>query len=235
MINGKNVLAVTLARGGSKGIPKKNLNPLCGKPLIEYTIEEARRSRYIDRFVVSTDCREICAEAKKLGVADVIDRPAGLATDTAKSSDALLHALESLEARGEKFDIIVELMVTNPLKKAEHIDAMLELLADCGQPFCVAVQKLTDHHPARIKYLDDEGLMQDFFPEVLESRRQDLKPTAYIRAGSIYCMSADALKETGARYGKNNTVAYVLPDDAVINIDEPIDLIVAEAMLRKKK
>lgn len=76
--------------------------------------------------------------------------------------------------------------------------------------------------------------MQDFFPEVLESRRQDLTPPAYIRAGSIYCMSVDALKTLGTRYDKDDSVAYILPDNAVVNIDEPADLLVAEAMIREK-
>ena len=224
---------MTLARGGSKSIPRKNVTEILGVPLIGYTISEAMKSQCIDHYVVSTDSEEICQVSRDLGVAEVILRPDSLATDTAKSSDALLHAVQDLEKRGQKFDIVVELMATNPLKTFVHIDGALELLETSGSRFCVAVQQLHDHHPARIKYLDDCGRMHDFFPEIIESRRQDLTPPAYIRAGSIYCMSVDALKASGARYDKDDTVAYILPDNAVVNIDEPVDLLVAEARLRQ--
>lgn len=234
MIRGKRVLAVTLARGGSKSVPRKNVIAISGVPLIGYTISEALKSQLIDHYVVSTDCDEISQVAAGLGVKDVIRRPDSLATDTAKSSDALLHAVEDLEERGQNFDIVVELMATNPLKTSDHIDGAIHLLVESRAKFCVAVQQLHDHHPARIKYLDDRGRMQDFFPEVLESRRQDLTPPAYIRAGSIYCMSVDALKTTGARYDKDDSVAYILPDNAVVNIDEPADLLVAEARIKEK-
>lgn len=234
MINGQRVLAVTLARGGSKSIPKKNIALLAGRPLIGYTVSEALDSKLVDQYVVSTDCDEISSVASALGVKNIIRRPEFLATDTAKSSDALLHAVDYMEQQGQSFDIVVELMVTNPLKRAQHIDEAIELLCRSSSLFCVAVQRLHDHHPARIKYLDERGIMHDFYPEVLESRRQDLSPAAYIRAGSIYCMRVEALKTTKARYDKNNTVAYVLPDEAVVNIDEPIDMLVAELKIRER-
>lgn len=234
MINGKRVLAVTLARGGSKSIPKKNIHPLCGKPLIGYTIEQALASRYVDSYAVSTDCEEIASVAQNLGVDHIISRPMELASDTAKSSDALLHALDVMEAEHGRFDFVVELMATNPLKTAEHTDAMLEQIEDSGVDFCVAVQRLYDHHPARIKYIQD-GFLKDFYPEEVESRRQDLKPTAYIRAGSIYCMKATALRREAARYDKQSTQAYILPDSCIVNIDEPADLLVAKTLLAERQ
>ena len=234
MINGQRVLAVTLARGGSKSIPKKNIALVAGRPLIDYTISEALESKLVDQYVVSTDCDEIASVASALGVSNIIRRPDSLATDTAKSSDALQHAVHYMEEQGQHFDIVVELMATNPLKKAHHIDAAIELLCESQSSFCVAVQRLYDHHPARIKYLDEQGIMHDFYPEVLESRRQDLAPAAYIRAGSIYCMRVEALKATGARYDKSNSVAYVLPDEAVVNIDEPVDMLVAEIKIGER-
>ena len=234
MINGQRVLAVTLARGGSKSIPKKNIAHVAGRPLISYTVSEALDSKLIDQYVVSTDCDEIANVVRTLGVENIIRRPESLATDTAKSSDALQHAVKYMEQQGESFDIVVELMVTNPLKRSHHIDEAIKLLCRSNSQFCVAVQRLYDHHPARIKYLDEQGIMHDFYPEELESRRQDLSPAAYIRAGSIYCMRVEALKNTGARYDKNNSVAYVLPDEVVVNIDEPIDMLVAEVKIRER-
>lgn len=233
MIKKNKVLGVTLARGGSKSIPMKNIAPLRNRPLIAYTINEALKSSYIDHYVVSTDSQEIAKVSKELGVGEIIERPEALSSDIATSSDALLHAIMELEKKGKYFDIVVELMATNPLKKAHHIDGAIETLVTSGAAYCVAVKRLYDHHPARIKFLDERGIMQDFFPEVLESRRQDLSPKAYIRAGSIYCMYTDAIKRTATRYDKNNTVAYILPDTSVVNIDEPVDLILAEAMIRQ--
>ena len=121
MIKGLRVLAVTLARGGSKSIPKKNIALVAGKPLISYTISEAFKSKSVDQYVVSTDCDEIASVARALGVRNIIHRPKYLATDTAKSSDALLHAVQYMEEHGQYFDIVVELMVTNPLKRSHPI------------------------------------------------------------------------------------------------------------------
>jgi CMP-N,N'-diacetyllegionaminic acid synthase len=234
MINGKRVIGVTLARGGSKGIPNKNIYKINGKPLIAYTILEALKSKYIDKYIVSTDCKKIADIAEKYGAEVPFLRPKELATDNSTSADALLHAVNWIEGNGDEYDLVIELMATNPLKNASHIDEVLELRESLNCPYCVAVQKLSDHHPARIKYIENR-MLKDFFPEVLESRRQDLKPDAYIRAGSIYCMTTSVLKQTNARYGNNNTAAYILPDSAVVNIDEPIDLKVAENMILERE
>jgi CMP-N,N'-diacetyllegionaminic acid synthase len=234
MINGKKVLAVTLARGGSKGIPKKNIHNINGRPLIAYTIQECLESKYIDKYIVSTDCEEIAAVALNHGAHVPFMRPSNLANDSASSADALIHAVNWANKGDDHYDIVVEVMATNPLKKALHIDHCIQLMENNGHPYCVAVQELHDHHPARIKYLEN-GIMKDFFPEVLESRRQDLEPQAYIRAGSIYCMTSDALLSTGARYGKDNTLAYVLPDEFVINIDEPRDMVLAKLLIEERE
>ena len=233
MINGKKVLAVTLARGGSKGIPQKNILDVNGYPLIAYTIYECLKSQYIDKYIVSTDCEEIAEIALSHGAEVPFIRPSKLASDSASSADALIHAVNWAKKDDDNYDIVVEAMATNPLKKAIHIDHCIQLMEDNGYPYCTAVQELNDHHPARIKYLEN-GIMKDFFPEVLESRRQDLEPQAYIRAGSIYCMTTDALLATGARYGKDNTLAYVLPDEFVVNIDEPRDMVLAKLLLKER-
>ena len=234
MINGKKVLGVTLARGGSKGIPKKNIYKINGLPLIAYTIQECLKSKYIDDYIVSTDCSEIAQVALDYGADVPFIRPDNLADDTASSAAALIHAAKwANQEGGGNYDLVVEVMATNPLKKAKHIDQCIELMIKKNLPYCVAVQEIHDHHPARMKYLEN-GIMQDFFPEVLESRRQDLKPQAYIRAGSIYCMTSEALLSTNARYGKDNTAAYILPDEYVVNIDEPIDMLLAKTLLEER-
>lgn len=233
MINGKKVLAVTLARGGSKGIPKKNIHLINGRPLIAYTIQECLKSKYIDNYMVSTDCTDIAQVALDCGAEVPFIRPDNLANDRASSAAALIHAVKWANQGGENYELVVEVMATNPLKKAIHIDECIELMIEKNQPYCAAVQALHDHHPARVKYLEN-GIMQDFFPETLESRRQDLEPQAYIRAGSIYCMTSEALLSTGARYGKDNTAAYLLPDEYVVNIDEPRDMVLAQILLEER-
>ncbi len=233
MINGKKVLGVTLARGGSKGIPKKNIQEINGRPLIDYTIQESLKSNFIDTYIVSTDCSEIAQVAINSGAEVPFIRPENLADDKASSASALVHAVKWAIQAGDNYQIVVEIMATNPLKKAIHIDECIQLMEDRKLPYSVAVQQLHDHHPARLKYLEN-GIMQDFFPEVLESRRQDLSPEAYIRAGSIYCMTVEALLSTNARYGKNNTAAYILPDEYVVNIDEPRDMVMAKLLIKER-
>ena len=233
MIDGKKVLGVTLARGGSKAIPKKNIYEINKVPLIAYTITECLKSKYIDDYIVSTDCPEIAKVADVYGASVPFIRPASLSDDTASSADALAHAVQWANEAWGSYDIAVEVMATNPLKQTRHIDECLELMIKRDAPYCVAVQELQDHHPARVKYLEN-GIMKDFVPEVLESRRQDLTPQAYIRAGSVYCMNVDSLLSTNARYGKDNTAAYILPDEYVINIDEPRDLELAKIILGER-
>ena len=233
MINGKKVLGVTLARGGSKGIHKKNIHEINGRPLIDYTIQECLKSKYIDDYIISTDCAEIAKVALDCGANVPFLRPKNLSDDKASSAAALVHAVNWASQRGDKYEIVVEVMATNPLKRSIHIDKCIELMEEKKLPYCAAVQELYDHHPARVKYLEN-GIMQDFFPEVLESRRQDLKPQAYIRAGSIYCMTSEVLLSTNARYGKGNTAAYILPDEYVVNIDEPRDMVMAKLLLEER-
>lgn len=233
MINGKKVLGVTLARGGSKGVVKKNIHEINGRPLIAYTIEECLKSKFIDSYIVSTDCKEIAKVAMDCGASVPFVRPDNLANDSATSAAALIHAVNWANDSGDNYQVVVEIMATNPLKKAIHIDECIELMIDKDMPYCVAVQEIHDHHPARVKYLEN-GIMKDFFPEMIESRRQDLEPQAYIRAGSIYCMTSNALIQNKARYGKDNTAAYLLPDEFVVNIDEPKDLALAKILIEER-
>lgn len=231
MYKDKKILAVTLARGGSKGIPNKNITPINGKPLINYTLEQVKLCNLIDWYIVSTDSNSIKEIVEACGVECPFLRPEHLASDTATSADALIHAVEYLSANGMNFDYVVEVMATNPLKNVEDITNCIQLAIDNKADSCVAVNRLYDQHPSRIKYIEDNKL-KPFFPEIPETRRQDLKPLAYIRSGSIYVTSVNFLLETRSRYSSDDTYAYVLPDDRVINIDEPRDLDIARIALK---
>ena len=223
MINGKTVMGITLARGGSKRVPRKNVIDVNGKPLIQYTIDEVKKSEYIDHYIVSTDDEDIknlCRELEQT----YFDRSP--ADDTQKSSDGLLEVLKTMD----KPDYIVEIMCTNPLKIVEDIDGVIKKLDMMGVDSVCSVVRVWDYHPSRVKFIKGNRMI-DVYPEKLESRRQDLRPPAYIRNGSIYAMTWEQITVKGSRYDKN-TVPYIMPEERTINIDEQRDLELARIMLK---
>ena len=228
------ILAVTLARGGSKSVPMKNIRPILGVPLIAYTIVEALRSQKINRYIVSTDDEQIRDVALKYGAEVPFLRPAEISTDTTSSVAALQHAVNWVEEEeSQKYDYIIELMCTNPLKTVEDIDATIQKIVSTGAESVIAVHKLEDHHPARIKKIEGDKIVDFCIPEIPESRRQDLKPDAYIRSGSIYALKRDHLMVENRRYGSNNSRPYILAPERAVNVDTEIDFLVAEKILEQ--
>ena len=236
MNNNQNIriLGITLARGGSKSVPRKNIKPIAGVPLIEYTISEALKSAFLTRYIVSTDDEEIQQVAIQCGAEAPFLRPSEFSTDEASSVSAMQHAVDWIEQQeGVKYDYIVELMCTNPMKTVEAIDASIETLISTKADSVIAVHQLEDHHPARIKKIINDKITDFCIPEIPESRRQDLKPEAYIRSGSIYALKRDYLMFEGKRYGSDNSRPYVLPQERAVNIDTEIDFMIAELMLNR--
>lgn len=226
-----NILGITLARGGSKGIKKKNIKDLLGKPLIQYTIDEALKSQYLDQYIVSTDDAEIAKVSEALGAEVPFLRPSELSADQSSSASALKHAVSFMEEReSKKYDYIVELMCTNPLKVTLDIDNCIKKIIETNADSVIAVHELEDHHPARIKMIIEDKI-EDFIPEPNEARRQDLKPKAYIRSGSIYCMKRSYLMESNLRYGGSNSRPYILPGDRAVNIDTEMDFMICEQIM----
>jgi len=233
--NKPKILGITLARGGSKSVPKKNIRGLCGKPLIAYTIKEALKSSYLTRYIVSTDDSEIKDVAEKNGAEVPFLRPADLATDKASSMVALNHAIDFVEKEeGIKYDYVVELMCTNPLKTVKDIDSCIDKLIQTGADSVIAVHKLEDHHPIRIKKIIGDRIIDFCLPEPLDSRRQDLKPDAYIRSGAIYALKRDELMIRNSRYGTKNSRPYILPPERAVNVDTEIDFLVAETLIKER-
>ena len=228
----KKILAVILARSGSKSIPLKNICLLNGKPLLAYTVLEALRSKFITHVVVSSDSQKIRDIAELYG-AETIVRPRNLSLDDSKPVDCDFHATKLMEAKKNiRYDFVVELLCTNPFKTFQDIDNAISIQIKTNADSVISVMRLDDHHPIRIKKIEN-GLIRDFcLSEIPESRRQDLKPDAYIRNGSIYCMRRDML-EKKIRYGTENSQAYIMPRERTVNIDEPMDLEIASNLMSK--
>ena len=182
------------ARGGSKGVPKKNIRKLAGYPLIYYTIVEALKSKLIDRYIVSTDDKYIQKIAQRYGAEAPFLRPKYLSSDKATSVDALKHCVKWIESKEkQKYDIVIELMCTNPLKKSKDFDLILKKLINTKSDSVIAVHRLFDNHPSRIKKIINDKIVNFAVKEKSESRRQDLKPYAYVRSGSVYALKRNYL------------------------------------------
>ena len=229
------ILGITLARGGSKSVPLKNIRPILKKPLIYYTIKEAKKSKYLNDYIVSTDHKKIHEISKKYGANVPFIRPNNLSKDNTTSVASLQHAVKFMEKKNEiKYDYVIEIMCTNPLKKVVDIDSCIKKIIRTKADTVIAVHQLYDHHPLRIKKIVNDKIVDFCLKEKLETRRQDLKPNAYIRSGSIYAIKRDHLMRENKRYGSVNSRPYVLPPERAINIDNEIDVIVAERLLLKK-
>ena len=229
------ILAVTLARAGSKGIKNKNIKKISGKPLIYYTIKETLKCNLISDYIVSTDSKHISNISKKFGARVPFLRPKKYSTDSASSVSALKHAVLWMERENNmKYDFIIELMCTNPLKKKSDIESLIKKLIKTKADSVIAVNKLEDHHPRRIKKIVNDKIVDFCLKEKKESRRQDLKPEAYIRSGSIYGMKRDFLIRKNRRYGGKNSRPYILESKKAINIDNDLDFLVAKEILKNE-
>ena len=234
MINGKKVLAIIPARGGSKGLLRKNIKELCGKPLIAWSIEQANSCSDVDRVVVSTDDREIADVAKKYGAEVPFMRPSELATDMASTIDVIFHTIEWIKKHQDyQAEYILLLQPTSPLRSTmEDIRGAIQTLKDKNARAIVSVCE-TDHHPWWSNTLPENSSMKDFLkPEILNKRRQDL-PVFYRLNGAIYLAETDYLRECNGFLG-TDTFAYKMPKERSIDIDSDMDFKLAALLLEKK-
>jgi len=222
------ILAVVLARVGSKRLPGKNLLPLLGKPLIRWTLEAALESRVIDTLVVSSDDEAILAEGERLGVRTV-RRPPHLASDTATTFDALVHALENMAADNVRPARLMLLQPTSPLRRAQDIREAVRRMDDTGADSVVSACPC-EHSPLWSNTLGAEGQMDNFLrPEVLNRRSQDL-PAYYRLNGAIYLARTEQfLRAQG--FFMPNSKAYIMPTERSVDIDTYIDFKLCELML----
>ncbi len=226
------VLGVVLARGGSKGIPRKNVALLAGKPLLAYTAAAALQAKRLSRVILSTEDEEIAAIGRQLGLEVPSLRPRDLAQDDTLAIDVLLHVIREVESQGQRFDAIFTLQPTNPLRRPEDIDGAIDLFERTGADSVISFVAVGDNHPARMKFVDPQGRVVDPpFGELVEGqRRQDL-PQLYLREGSVYLTRRDVLVNEHSFKGRDCR-AWMVPADRACNIDEPIDWIIADALVR---
>ncbi|NFV78544.1 cytidylyltransferase domain-containing protein [Magnetospirillum aberrantis] len=228
MLDGKRVLAVIPARGGSKGVPRKNLRPLCGRPLIGWSIEETAKSLLIDRLVVSTEDEEIARTARDLGAEVPFLRPAEFSTDTARPEDAIVHLLRTLD---DTFDYVAMLHSTVPLRRVEDVDGTLRACHDRGATAAVACcvpgktpfWMLTENADGRmVPLMGWDGFVR---------RRQD-QPKVLIPTGAVFVSRVEAFLQTANFYGAD-TVPYEMPAERAVDIDTPLDFQMCEFMMAR--
>lgn len=225
------ILALIPARGGSKGIKNKNIVELNGHPLIAYSIKTSLNSRYIDETVVTTDSEDIAKISKNYGASVPFLRPKELASDQAKTIDAVVHAIKMLHEVKLYFDVLILLQPTQPLRTANDIDGALEMFFEKGMQGLVSVSPVADH-PLLIRSFDEEGNLMSLLGENSTCRRQDMK-NYYKVNGCIYINRICTLtKHTSFN---DNPVGYIMDGAHSVDIDDMEDLRLAEYYLQKKE
>ena len=227
------VLGMIPARAGSKGIPGKNLVDLAGRPLITYTIEAARRSVALGRFIISTDDARIAAFAREQGVEVPFFRPAGLAEDDTPMQPVVMHAMAEMDRLGFQAEAVMVLQPTSPLRRAEHIDAAVELMLSKGADTVVSVAEVPHaYNPVSLMIEEPGGELAPYAPGEMALRRQD-KPRVYARNGPAILLIRRAIIEAGQLYG--NHIRPLLMDlHDSIDIDGPDDLLQAAFWLGQR-
>ncbi|PHN08602.1 acylneuraminate cytidylyltransferase family protein [Flavilitoribacter nigricans] len=228
------VLGLIPARGGSKGIPRKNLKALAGKPLVCYTIEAALQSSLLDTVIVSTEDAEIAAVSRRTGAEVPFLRPAELAADSAPTIDTVVHALQFYESRGKTFDAICLLQPTTPFRTAEDIDLAIRQFKDREADCLISVRPVPhQYNPHWIFEPEGDGYLRlATGEEQIIPRRQELPP-AYYRDGAIYLTRWAILRDERTLYGKKITYC-VLEQSPEINIDTPADWANAERLINQR-
>jgi N-acylneuraminate cytidylyltransferase/CMP-N,N'-diacetyllegionaminic acid synthase len=234
VFNGKTFLAIIPARGGSKGLPGKNIKELCGKPLIAWSIEAGLRSKYIDEVVVSTDYQDIADISKEYGASVPFLRPEFLASDTATSFDTIKHTIDYYANELKKeFDYIVLLEPTSPLRESSDIDNAIEQLFNSTADSIVGISKSENQNPAFLVLKDEQDFISGYENQDMKViRRQDLKDV-YFFEGTVYISRINVLLIKKTFYHEN-TIGYVVPKFKSLEIDDIEDFIMVEAIMKNK-
>ena len=225
MIDNKKVLAIIPASSGSKGIQGKNIINLNGKPLIAYSIEAGLKSKYIDRVVVTTDGKEIANVSKRYGADVPFIRPDYLSSDTAKTIDVVIHCIDEMKRLSEEYDYMVLLQPTQPLRHSWHIDEAIELILEKDEEALVSVSKVKDH-PILMRTIDKNGYAINLIEGSSTKRRLEFTDFYKVN-GAIYINKINENLNNDTSLNDNKLV-YVMDEKYDVDIDEMLDLQIAE-------
>lgn len=229
-----NIIGIIPARGGSRGVPGKNIKLLEGKPLISYAIAEGKKSKYIDKLILSTDDEHIAATSREMGLEVPFMRPAELAGDLSKAIDTYIYTLGEME-RIYKYwaDILVVLQPTSPLRTFEDIDGAINLFLTRDADSVVSVCEV-EHSPYWYKTLDSDNKLQQFLDcDDVNANRQKL-PAVYRPNGAVYVFKRELIMEKKAYYS-DKSYAYIMPNDRSVDIDTQIDFKLAELLINERQ
>lgn len=233
MYKNKKILGLITARGGSVSIPKKNIFPLAGKPLIWHTIEASKNSVLLTRTIVSTDDPEITAIAKEYGADVPFMRPSELAQHNTPHLPVVQHALDWLkENAGEEYDYVMILQPTSPLRTDKDIDAAIAKAVDTDADSVMSMAELVDFDSRKIKKIEDDIILPMFEDEGRISALRQLGQRAYKRNCAIYLTKTDLIMQ-GDLFGQVSR-PYIMPLERSVDINEPFDLELAEFLLQRK-
>lgn len=229
-----NVVGMIPARGGSKGLPGKNLAPLLGRPLLAWTAQESLAAARLKQVILSTDCSRIAEVGRTLGLAVPFLRPAKLAEDETPTLPVLQHAVRFLERQGELIDAVFILQPTNPLRTAADIDGAVARLQETGADSVVGYVPAGDWHPARMRRIDATGCvsMPAFAEEAEGTRRQERAPL-YVRESGVHVVRRDVVMEHNCLRGKQQQ-AWIMPRERSCDIDDAFDLELAAFLLERR-
>jgi CMP-N,N'-diacetyllegionaminic acid synthase len=227
MINQQKILAIIPARGGSKGLPRKNILNLAGKPLLAWTIEAAQKSCYIDRLILSSDDEKIISVAKEYKCDVPFIRPSSLATDTTPGISPILHAIQHVK----EYDYIILLQPTSPLRTTEDIDKSIEICIEKNAPACVSITESSEH-PFHTFFFTNENKLTSVISNIkIPNRRQDC-PTTFRLNGAIYIANIPWLIKNES-FISEQTIGYEMPSIRSIDIDNRIDFLLAETIIKE--
>lgn len=230
MYKGKSFLAVIPARGGSKGIPRKNLALVNNKPLIQYTIDEALSSKYLDEIIVSTDNIEIAKVAQKLGVSVPYLRPTSLANDHSKTIDAVLHVINEQKKLEKEYDYVVLLQPTQPLRKAWHIDESIEKIINYNSENLVSISQVKEHPILMRTISEDREILRNLLNTESTVRRQDFSKVYKVN-GAIYINKISSLGRNTSL--NDNNLPYHMEKRFDLDIDDFDDIELFDWIIKK--
>lgn len=228
------VLALVPARGGSKGVPGKNVRPLAGRTLLDYVADVARASGVVDRAVLTTDSEDVAAAGRSAGLHVLPLRPASLAADDTPMLPVVRHALEQVARDGFVPELVVLLQPTSPLRRPEHVRDAVRLLRETGADSVVTVVAVPPHLSPDYVMRIDQGVLRPFLSEGAGiTRRQDARP-AFSRDGTVYAFRRETLERHGSIYGEDCRPLVIGEDDS-LSIDTPRDWAEAERALLARR